>query len=79
MKCMEYMELVKESIVCGDTNADTVNNYWSPPGSVKYSGIRSRHPSSQNHPVLCLEVHANLVIVQTSQLDRERGIMFLES
>ena len=77
MKCMEYMELVKESIVCSDTNADTVNNYWSPPGSVKYSGIRSRHPS--NHPVLCLEVHANLVIVQTSQLDRERGIMFLES
>ena len=79
---MEYMELVKESIVCGDTsdtNADTVNNYWSPPGSVKYSGIRSRQPSSQNHHVLCLEVHAKLVIVQTSQLDREREIMFLES
>ena len=26
---VEYMEVVKASIVCGDTNADTVNNYWA--------------------------------------------------
>ena len=85
VKCREYMELVKESIVCGDTsdtNADTVNNYWSPLSSpVKYSTIRSYHSNSNCIKIMLLfensasrltllgSVHINLIMVSTIEIE----------